>query len=168
MKQCLLFILIGILPLSCLNITKERGLSNDQVKLKQMVDNYTEQYYNLPNEMRRDEFRKKYPLIIGAYIKDSLNGVLKCKVKMTKLTVTPIEDITAFYAAFKDSLDNEYWIEYDYKDFQKNELYKNPSYILLKDMPEGQDTVLSFLCKAVEWNDNFGNQLKIQVVPKTY
>jgi hypothetical protein len=88
---------------------------------------------------------------------------------MTELTITPVQDITAFYATFKDSLENVYWMEFDYKDFQKNDLYKNPAYTLLKNMPEGMDTVLSFLYNGeINWKDEFsdyGNELKIKVVP---
>ena len=120
--------------------------------------------------MRKDQLRKSYPFKIGPYIRDSLKGVLKnCKVKMTELTITPIQNITAFYATFKDSLDNIYWMEFDYKDFQKNDLYKNTAYVLLKNMPEGRDTVLSFLYKGEKkWKDEFShysNELKIQIVP---
>ena len=60
-------------------------------------------------------------------------------------------------------------MEFDYKDFQKNDLYKNTAYALLKNMPEGRDTILSFLCKGeTKWKDEFSdysNELKIQVVP---
>jgi hypothetical protein len=47
------FLIFFIVPISCLNISihEERGLSDDQVKLKGLIDRYSVEYNNLPNQM---------------------------------------------------------------------------------------------------------------------
>ena len=95
--------------------------------------------------------------------------MVNCKVKMTELKNVPIQDLTAFYATFKDSLDNEYWMEFDYSRSQSDKLSENPAYnSLSKDIPQNTDIVLSFFYMGkTEWkyDDEYLNDLKIQVVP---
>ncbi|HEY8690562.1 MAG TPA: hypothetical protein VIM07_15100 [Chitinophagaceae bacterium] len=172
MKKSLLFITIALFAIStgCMNTIKERGLSNDQIKLKQLTDRYSASYDNAPNQMSKDRLRSAHPVKVSAFIRDTLKGILtNCKVKMTELKVMPINNVVAFYATFRDSLNNQYWMEFDYDDNQRSYIDTNSAYVLLKSMPENQDTVLSFFYMGeTEWVDassTYNNDLKFRVVP---
>ena len=148
---------------------QERGLSPDQIKIKNLIDRYEELYNAAPNELKKGEIRKSYLGTINKFLIDSLRlHINNCKVRLTDLSVRPIQDIIAFYAVFKDSLDNKYWMEFDYDKNKKDKLDSNYSYKLLQNMPQNRDTVLSFYYMGeTEWDgfSDYDKTLKIRVVP---
>src|SRR5215203_5644764 len=164
----LFFFLLAITLIGCAQQEKSMpGLSQDQAWFNKMVQAYKDSTRKAPNDLQKDELRKNFLKNLHDKIVDSLHYQLKnFRVKIDDLTNSKIAGVRAFHAKFMDDERNTFWMEFDYDQNDDSTVLRNPAYILLKDIREGKDTVLSFFYMAdLEIDDEYFKTLKLRVVP---
>lgn len=167
MKLLFNALIVTCLLSACIQKPAVPEISNDHKRIMDKAIAWKDYKYQAPNSILADQKRKETLEGLKSYLVDSLKYFIKnVRVKMDQLKIVDLNGVAAFYAEFSDKEYNQYFMEFDYPLAHKDSIQKNPAYKLLINIPEKQDTVLSFFFMGdAEWDQTFNDNFRIRVVP---